>query len=390
MKENRMCVVTTTSITIKSFLLQQLIFLSQNGYDITIVCNYDEELIAFLPKNIKYNPITMKRGVDGLGALNSLDLLYKLFKKERFDIVQYSTPNAALYASIASWLTRTPVRLYCQWGIRYVGFTGWRRRVFKAIEKIVCSLSTYIEPDSYGNLQFSKSEKLYTSNKSNVIWNGSANGVDLNRFDFTSKQKWSDEIRQKYKISNDDLVFGFIGRLNKDKGINELLSAFKYISQHNVNVKLMMIGPEENAGVHQDLFEWSQQSETVIYCGFTNEVEKYYSALDVFILPSYREGFGSVVIEAEAMGIPVIVTDIPGPTDAMLRGETGLVVPKGEVDPLIEAMKTMLNPTLRHEMGEKAIVFVREKFDQRVLWKHILEDRNRLVMKERARKEGVV
>ncbi|WP_078428898.1 glycosyltransferase [Alkalihalobacterium alkalinitrilicum] len=120
MQKKKICVVTTTSITIKPFLIEQLQFLYQNGYDITVVCDYDKKLKRELPHYIHYKPIRIRRGVDGLGALKSMYLLYQLFKKEKFDIVQYSTPNAAFYASFTSWITRIPVRLYCQWGIRYV------------------------------------------------------------------------------------------------------------------------------------------------------------------------------------------------------------------------------------------------------------------------------
>ncbi|MFA1820254.1 glycosyltransferase family 4 protein [Virgibacillus oceani] len=375
------CFVTTTSITIKSFLLGQLNYLSKNGYNITVICDYCDSLKNHLPKNINYIPVNMKRGID-FNTPKSILALYKVFRNGNFNIVQYSTPNAAFNASIAARLAGVPIRIYAQWGIRYVGYNGWKRKIFKLLERLVCTLSTRIQPDSKGNLIYSHKEGLYIHEKSNVIWNGSANGVDLNKFDILKKEAWRTGIRNRYNIGANDLVLGFIGRLDKDKGVNELLEAFKIILHKHPGLKLLMIGPsDKDDGLNQGLLAWSKQSESVIFTGFIEGIEKYMSAIDILVQPSYREGFGSVVIEAEAMGIPVIVTDIPGPTDAMQSGSnaTGLIVPKKAVQPLVQAMEKMvLDPELREEMSQNAISFARSHFDQAKLLNFILEDKNRL------------
>jgi len=380
LSSKKICIVTTTSETINCFLLEQGRFLGANGYDVTIVCNNDPELAKKLPSEITFHPVKMKRGMDGIGSVFSVIKLYRLFNKERFDIVQYSTPNASMYAAIASFLARIPIRLYCQWGIRYVGFQGLKRKINKFFEKTICTLSTYIEPDSNGNLLFSHQEGLYKENKSKVVWNGSANGVNLKKFNVLNKSIWKEEIRKKYHISSEDFVIGFVGRIGKDKGINELLSACKTISKKYPHVKLLIVGSKDhNDGLDMELMSWSLNAEMVTYCGYTKEVEKYLAALDVYILPSYREGFGSGVIEAESMGVPVIVSDIPGPTDAMKKGVTGLVVPKASVKHLVGALEAVIStPNMLVEMSEGGIKFAREHFDQEVLWQHILEDRNEL------------
>ncbi|MCE7792509.1 glycosyltransferase family 4 protein [Salipaludibacillus sp. CUR1] len=389
MTRKKICFITTTSITIKSFLTGQMAFLKEHGYDITAVCAKDDSLINDLPPTVTYMPLKMKRGIDGPGAVLSIFFLYRFLKKEKFDIVQYSTPNASIYAAIASRLAKVPVRLYCQWGIRYTGFNGWKRKLFKAIEKVTCSLSTCIEPDSYGNLKFSHQEGLYTPSKSRVIWNGSANGVDLSKFDISKKEAWRQEIRMKNNISDNDFVLGFIGRLDKDKGINELFAAYKSISARYPGTKLLLVGPKDNSGgLHARLLERSGKNESVIYSGFTTQVEKYAAAMDVFILPSYREGFGSVVIEAEAMGVPVIVTDIPGPTDAIQENDTGLLIQKGCSRSLVNAIETLImNPDLCAKMSKNANRFVREHFEQKKLWKYILEDREMLYKENSSSKE---
>ena len=377
----KICFITTVSSTIKSFILNTAEYLYENGqYDITFICNYDEELIKCIPSYIHYMPIKMKRGVS-LDGIKAIIKFYKIFKKEKFDLIQYSTPNAALYASIAGRLAKVKVRLYCQWGIRYVGFKGIKRQLFKVLEKKVCNNSTWIEPDSFGNLKFSHDENLYTDSNSSVIWNGSANGIDLKRFDINKKQIWNNEIRKKYNLNN-NIIIGFIGRLEKDKGINELFEAFRNLNYNNV--KLMIVGAEDKREtINGQLYKWAKSCKNIIFTGKVSDVEKYYSTFDIFVLPSYREGFGTVVIEAEAMGVPVIVTNIPGSTDAMIKNETGLIVNKGDSISLQLAIEKLIkNQEMRDEMSENAVKFAREKFENKKLFEFIFKDRERLLKLE--------
>lgn len=379
--KKKICIITTVSATIKAFLIDTIEYLQENGYGITVICNEDENLIKELPVDVNYIPLKMNRGIKIRELIPNIYTFIKVFKTENFDLVQYSTPNASLYASIAAYICGVPIRLYCQWGIIYVGFSGIKRFIFKLIEKTVCYLSTDVQPDSFGNLKFSHSEKLYKAEKSKVIWNGSASGVNFDKFNISNKNIWKKEIRKKHDMSEDAFVFGFVGRLNKDKGINELLSAFKEISYSYKECKLLIVGDKEKIQeIDANLYEWSLNSNSVIYVGKTSEVEKYYSMMDVFILPSYREGFGSVVIEAEAMGVPVIVSDIPGPTDAMIVNQTGLIVKKGDSISLRKAMiKLYEDEKLLNDMSNNAYLFVKKNFDNKKLKKYILEDRNNLI-----------
>lgn len=377
----KICFVTTISLTLKSFVLELAKAMHETGdFEIHFVCDYDADFEKMLPEYIHYKPISMKRGIsfDGLKAIREMK---KYFKKERFDLVQYSTPNASCYASIAAKLAGIPCRLYCQWGIAYVGFSGIKRKIFKQIEKLVCRCSTRIEPDSFGNLHFSRAEKLYTADKSCVIWNGSASGVDLNKFDITQKSEWREEIRRKYDIPQDSFVYIFIGRITKDKGVNELFEASKSLLNLQQDVYLLLVGNvEKSESVDAALYQWTQEEARVIYCGYTNEVEKYLAASDVYLLPSYREGFGSAVVEAEAMGVPVIVSDIPGPTDAMINEKTGLLTPKADARKLYEKMLYLYNDRqLRDEYGKNGEIFARTSFEQTELFRRVIEDRCKMI-----------
>ena len=377
----KICFVTTVPITLNAFVLPTLRYLHEHtDWELCVMCDEDPQFRSALPEYIRYIPVSMKRGISfsGIGAMLKM---VKIFRKEKFDLVQYSTPNASLYASMAAKMAGVPVRLYCQWGIAYVGFQGFRRKIFKAVEKLVCGMSTQVEPDSFGNLEFSRKEGLYDESKSSVIWNGSASGVDLKKFDISQKSRWREEIRSQWNIPQDAMVYSFVGRITGDKGINELFAAFQALRQENDNIYLMLVGFAEKAdSVNQELYEQVLADSNVRFCGYTNVVEQYLSAADVYILPSYREGFGSAVVEAEAMGVPVIVSDIPGPTDAMRRDETGLVVRKADVETLRDAMLRLYDDAeLRQRMGEAAYRFASEHFEQTQLAEHILQDRKRLL-----------
>ena len=377
----KLCFVTTVSLTVRAFLLPVLeYYTTHTDWELTVICDDDPELASILPKGVNYIPVSMKRGIS-LGGIGAMLKLRKIFRKEKFDLVQFSTPNASLYASLAAKMAKIPVRLYCQWGIAYVGFGGMKRKIFKAVEKFVCRCATQVEPDSFGNLKFSHAEGLYTPDKSRVIWNGSASGVSLTKFDIAHKDRWRQEIRSRYGIGEDAFVYGFVGRITRDKGINELFTAYQKLCDRKINTYLMMVGrPENEELLDQALYNWAKEDPRVIFCGQTSEVEKFMSAMDVYILPSYREGFGSAVVEAEAMGVPVIVSDIPGPTDAMVPEKTGLVVKKADVDTLHQAMLRILEDgALCVSLGQQASCFAREGFEQQELARRIVEDRKELM-----------
>lgn len=377
----KICFITTIPTTIESFIIKTASYIHENtDWEISFICSEEAEFEKSLPEYIHYHPIHMERGISFAGV-KAMWQMRKIFKQEKFDLIQYSTPNASLYASLAGFLTRIPVRLYCQWGMAFVGFEGIKRKIFKLEEKLVCALSTWIEPDSLSNLRFAHAESLYPESKGSVIWNGSACGVDLKKFDCTQKAMYRQKVREKYQIADDSFVFGFVGRITRDKGVNELFSAFKEIFEKNENTYLLLVGrPEIDSSVDRNLYEWAKGNKHIIFTGYTNTVEKYLSAMDCFVLPSYREGFGMGVVEAEAMGVPVIVTNIPGPIDAMIDGKTGLVVGKKDIEGLVVAMKKLQeNTDFCEQLGNAGVEHAKNNFEQNQLFERILEDRKKLL-----------
>lgn len=372
----KICYVVTIPLTIESFFIPQLQYLAANGFDVTVVCSNDSRLQEKLGESIRFYPIDIPRGVSVGGSIDALKALTHFFKKEKFDLIQYSTPNVAFYSSIAAKKADCKVRNYHLMGLRYLGASGMGRTILKALERIACHNSTSIECVSKSNMEMGIKEGLFPKEKVTVVWNGSTGGVNLSRFNFSKRQQWRMEVRKELGYNDSDFVYGFVGRITKDKGIDELLSAFLELKD---NSKLLLVGNIED-GNHLDveLLTKAQQKSNINFHSFVSDIERYYAAIDVLVLPSYREGFGNVVIEAGAVGTPAIVTDIPGPTDTIDRDKTAIVVPAKDSAALAETMKRI--PTMNYiTMGQNAAKFAKEMFDSKVLCEKILERKHVLL-----------
>ena len=380
----KICFVTTIYLTYRSFLKEFSEFLHNTGeFDISLICNDEEGLREDLPEHVHYYPVSMKRGAS-LSIFSAKKKIAKILKENKFDILQYSTPNAAFAAAAAGKKAKVPVRLYCQWGIRYMGLSGIARKIFKWFEKSTCKNSTHIEAESFNIRDFAISDKLYPAEKCQVIWNGSACGVNLKKFDLSKKQGWRTEVRNRLGYAKEDVVFSFAARLTVDKGVNELLSAFKMIEEKNENVKLLVMGGNDNTELlDQELLAWAKNNKNVVFTGAVKNVEEYYAGSDVFVAPSYREGFGLVVIEAEGMGLPAIVSNVPGQIDAIDENITGLACEVKSAESLRDAMQKLIDDKdLREKMSVNASKYVEENYEQNKLFEKLSERRIALVNKK--------
>lgn len=365
----KICYVVTIPLTIKAFFIPQLQYLSMHGFDVTVVCSDDSKLQELLGERIHFVPVNIPRGISIRGSILAIKKLKKFFKKEKFDLIQYSTPNAALYASIASKKSGCKVRNYHLMGFRYLGAKGIGKVILKTIEKITCNNSTSIECVSKSNMELGIREKLFQSDKATVVWNGSTGGVDLFRFDFAKREEWRQEIRAELGYSKNDFVYGFVGRITRDKGINELLEAFNELNGYD---KLFLIGSIENEEtLNKELLKEAYSKNNVQFHNPVSDIERYYAAIDVLVLPSHREGFGNVIIEAGAVGTPSIVSNIPGPIDTIEEGKTALIVEMRDIESLKNAMKNIKKLDYK-EMGIRANKYVTQHFDSRRLCEAIL------------------
>lgn len=376
--KKKICYVVTIGMTIRAFFIPQLKCLSDKGFDVTVVCSRDEELGRKLGNNIRYIPIDMPRGLELVESLVATKKLYKLFCQEQFDMVQYSTPNAAFYGSIAAALAGIKIRNYHLMGLRYIGECGVKKAVLKLLEKLTCFLSTHIECVSKSNLQLGVQEHLFQSDKAIVVWNGSTGGVNLQRFDSQKRDIWRKKIRRQLGYSEKDFIFGYAGRITGDKGINELLSAFMELGE--TRCRLLIIGEKENNGsLSDELLKRAYENPNICFLGYVDNIEQYYATFDMLVLPSYREGFGNVIIEAAAVGTPAIVSNIPGPIDAISENKTAIVVPpRSEKDLLMVMRKLQCGNSVLS--SDDCIQFVKEHFDSNVLCRKIMQRKEELLM----------
>lgn len=373
---HKICYVATVPLTIRSFFIPQIQFLSNQGFDVSVICSPDDSIALELGGNITFIPVEIPRGISVVGSLKAMKNLYNVFKKEKFDLIQYSTPNAALYTSVAAKLAGCNIRNYHLMGLRYLGTEGFGKVILKTLEKMTCRFSTHVECVSRSNMEMGIREGLFPKEKVTVVWNGSSGGVDLSRFDYSKREQWRKEVREELGYTDSDFVYGFVGRITGDKGIHELLQA--YFSLRTTD-KLFLIGrTEDNQTLSPQLIEKTKNDPNIQIHPPATDIERYFAAIDVLILPSHREGFGNVIIEAAAMGVPAIVSDIPGPTDAIERDKTALVVPVKDAGALAKAMKEIKSRDYV-AMGQNAVQYVREKFDSGMLCEKILERKQELL-----------
>lgn len=378
----KICFVTTLAGTMEFVLDLTFYLVEKDNYDVTFISDTSEELLQYTNEHIHYIPVPMKRGLS-LSGPRAIWKLYKIFKREQFDIVQYSTKNAGTYASVASWMAGVPCRLYCQWGMMFASLKGFKRALLKLDELIICGCSTVVEVESNSVRNKAIECGIYKPEKASVIWNGSACGVKLENYDLSKRQEWRDSVRSKYGIPEDAVVFGWCGRITRDKGHNELFAAFRELNRTNKSARLLLVGRYDNvSSIDKELFDWAQSCPEVIFTGKVpmDKVSEMYSAMDVFCSLSYREGFGLVVVEAAAMELPGIVTDSLGQIDTHENWVTGITVPAKAVSPVVDAMNYYIsNPVKRHEMGKEARKQVERKYEQKELLRQLAAHRNELI-----------
>ena len=376
MRIRKICYVVTIPTTIRSFFMSQLQYLAKHGFDVSVICARDEKLLEDMGNGIHYIPTDIPRGISFGGSIKAVKELINIFKREKFDLIQYSTPNAAVYASIAAKMVGCKIRNYHLMGFRYLGAHGIGKSILKTIEKVSCWNSTSIECVSRSNLELGIKEKVFPAEKATVVWNGSTGGVNLERFDYFKRDVWRNKLREELGYEDADFIYGFVGRITRDKGINELLEAFFELKDDS---KLFLIGNVEDENtLDKKLWMKAKNHPNVQIHTAVSDIERYFAMIDVLVLPSYREGFGNVVIEAAAVGTPAIVSNIPGPIDTIDAGKTALTVEVKNADDLKEKMMDMKSSVCTN-MGTNAVEYVKYKFDSKKLCEKILERKKTLL-----------
>lgn len=347
----KICFVATIPAVVHSFLKEH-IRASAAKWSVKIISNPNGAELLNGTK-AEFIPLAIERKISLWRDLLALIHLVTLFRHERFDLVHSIMPKTGLLSMLAAWLTRVPVRMHTFTGQVWANSRGWKRGALKMFDRLIVIFATHVLVDSPSQRDFLVSEGVLPKGKGMVIGHGSICGVDACRFHPDTGLR--DRVRAELGINQGQTAILFLGRLNRDKGILELARAFADIASHRSDVVLVLVGAEEDV-----LFAHIQETcgayhDRLRRVNFTPTPERYMAAADIFCLPSYREGFGQVIIEAAASGVPAVASRIYGITDAVEDGKTGLLFPAGDVVALTQALLRLVeDQALRQGMGETA------------------------------------
>lgn len=374
----KICFVTTSSISIDSFIFPCVPALRERGFEVSFVTSCKGDFAQRCEnEGVKVFDFTVQRGFDFIGTFQAAQRFKKLCKKEQFDMVVYATPNGALYGSIGSRAAKVPCRILSQWGMRYAGFEGWKRTLIRNIEKISCINATDIRNVSEKNRAIAIADGMYKPEKCKVLGLGGTIGVDLEKYNIDKIPEMRQKTRQKLGIEENKLTYAFVGRICRDKGVGELFEAFEAVNSENKNTCLMLLGGiDDNPMLDEGLLERAKENPDIIFCGSVpnSEVAQYLSAADVLVHPTYREGFGMVLQEAAALKLPTVTTDIPGASEAIVDGKTGLLAKKQDSQSLKDAMVAMFDEETRKTFGENGRARIEQHFERNMMIERICDD----------------
>lgn len=358
--------VSTVPLSLHLLLQGQLKMLSEE-YEVVAVSSPGEELEKVAEREgVRTVVVPMERRISPFKDLVSLFRLITLFRKEKPDIVHSLTPKAGLLSMLAAWIVRVPVRIHTFTGLVFPTATGWKQKLLMATDRLTCRCATYINPEGEGVKKDLENYHI-TGRPLHIIGNGNINGIDLAHYDRTPEV-----MAEVGKYREDDcFTFCFVGRLVRDKGMNELVSAFTDLHGEFPNARLWLVGSFE-----QQLDPVTPQTEhhilhhpAIRFMGWQEDVRPFLAGADAFVFPSYREGFPNVVLQAGAMGLPCIVTNINGCNEIIEDGRNGIIIPPHDREQLYLAMRTLIvSPPKTRKLASEARMQVARKYDREKLW----------------------
>lgn len=391
MAKRKLIRVTTSDISLDSLIKGQLKFLSSEFEVIGVSNNTGVLAMVGEREGIRTIEVPMHREISLFSDIKCLWLLYRLFRKEKPDIVHANTPKGSMLSMIASKLASVPHRLYTVTGLRYQGASGLFRILLMVMERISCCCATKVIPEGEGVKKTLLKDNI-TSKEMHIILNGNINGIDTEYFNpdlfnrdrtdnkpYTGNKK---DIRRDLNLKEDDFVFIFIGRIVRDKGMNELAVCMKRFKAEKKNVKLLLVGRFESKldPLDADNEEFLRSDPNIHFLGYQNDVRPFFVAADVLVFPSYREGFPNVVLQAGAMGIPAIVTNINGCNEIIKEDFNGKIFSSKDVNALYEKMNWCLNNKNRvKDMASQSRKMIVDRYRQEEVWEATLQEYKKLL-----------
>ena len=365
--------VLTTAMAVRGTLDGQLRYLHAAGFRMTVLSGPDDTVEAFTAgQEAAFIPVDFEREISPWRDLRALWQLWRAFRRLAPDLSHVGMPKAGLLGGLAAWLARVPCRVYTLHGLRLETARGGKRVLLKFMERLSCRLAHRVVCVSESVRSRAVELGLVVRSKAVVLGSGSANGVDLKAYEDTEPlAAAAQRKREELSIPQTAPVIGFVGRLTRDKGVPELVAAFQRLRDAYPDLRLLLLGPLEDGDLVPVWVKSAIHDDTrIVAPGFLQDTVVYYRLIDLLALPSYREGFPTVVLEAAAAGKPVVGTRCTGVVDAIVDGETGLLAPVGDVEALTQALARLLDePQLTQRLGQAARRRACRHFQRERLWR---------------------
>lgn len=368
-KEMKLVIGITAPLSV-ILIKGQLKYFSTLGYKVYLLAPETPETLEFcLNENATLLPVPIERDINLYSDISSLSIIYRHLKKIKPDIVNVGTPKMGLLGSLAARFIGVPKRFYTCRGFRFEHEKGIKRKILKLMDRIAIKSSQKVICISHSVEDLGVNEQMFSKEKSAVFGNGSSNGIDL---DFYNPGKYSLAFKEdlKSKIgASEKFIFGFVGRIVDRKGINELYDAFSRINKNYPNTHLLIVGKANLEQVaDKSLMDKLESDAKVTLTGYIDNVNEYMSIMDLFVLPAWWEGFGNTLIQAAAMGLPIISCDVTGCRDAVKNNYNGILIPPQNTNLLKEKMLVLMqDKKLREEFGENGKEWAKN-FDSNVIW----------------------
>jgi len=383
-KKEKLIRITTVPHSLGGLLRGQLKFMS-GYYEVIGISSYSSDGyldVVRQQEGIRVIPVQMTRKITPFKDLVAVWKLYRVIKKEKPLIVHTHTPKAGTLGLMAAYFAGVPHRLHTIAGLPLLEAKGRKRLLLDFVEKITYRFATKIFPNSQGLYDIVLKNKYITSDKLTVIGNGSSNGIDTSHFDPASyTPEINYQLRKSLGIAKDDFVYVYVGRLVKDKGINELVSAFSTLCKNTSRIKLVLIGYYEKQldPLKKNTDELIETNNAILFLGGQEDVRPFLAMANLLIFPSYREGFPNVVLEAGAMELPGIVTNINGCNEIIRHNHNGIIIePKNEKE-LLTAMKELYDhPDKLSILAENARPIIVSKYERSYIWNELLKEYRKL------------
>ena len=378
MNKKKLIRITTVPLSLDKLLEGQLRFMT-DYYDVTAISSEKEYLEKIGKReNIVTHHLEMTRKITPMQDFIAVIKMYRYFKKVKPFIVHTHTPKAGIVGMMAAKLARVPNRLHTVAGLPLLEATGFKRKILDFVEKLTYSCATRIYPNSKALLQIICNNSYCENSKLKVIANGSSNGINTSFFNSDLiPQHQKVELKNHLKINENDFVFIFVGRIVTDKGINELVQAFSKLNQEINSIKLLLVGPfeEDLNPLKPETLEIIKSHSFIISVGYQNDVRPYFSISNALVFPSYREGFPNVVMQAGAMNLPCIVSDINGCNEIIENNENGIIIPVKNSTALFFAMKEIVQNRMYYKcLKSNSRSLIKNRFEQKIVWEALLNE----------------